>query len=51
MTLEARSSTVFELQWLWRDNDPADPAAGENEGDYTVFISFSAFVAPHQTEH
>ena len=51
MTLEARSSTVFELQWLWRDNDPADTAAGENEGDYTLFISFSAFVAPHQTEH
>lgn len=50
MTIEANSSTVFELQWYWRDNDPVDTEAGENGAQYTLHIAFSAVVAPHQTE-
>lgn len=44
MTIEAHSSTVFEIEWYWRDNDAADTAAGENGADYTLHISFTASV-------
>ena len=44
MTIEEFSSSVFELEWYWRDNDGADTAAGENGAVYILFIDFSAAV-------
>ena len=44
MTIEAGSSTIFELEWRWLDDDEADTAAGENGADYTLRITFTAFV-------
>lgn len=44
LTIEAASSTVFELEWFWRDNDETDTEAGENEAQYTLNIKFSANV-------
>lgn len=44
LTIEAESSTVFELEWYWRDNDAADTVAGENEAVYRLKISLSAQV-------
>ena len=48
LTIEARSSSVFELEWTWKDNDAADTQAGENEAVYTLSISFSAQVEQRQ---
>ncbi len=45
LTVEATSSTVFELEWLWKDNDEADTLAGENSAVYTLTISLSAQVS------
>ena len=45
MTIEAHSSSVFELEWQWLHGDEADTAAGENGAQYTLHISFSAAVA------
>lgn len=44
LTIEAKSSTVFELQWRWNDKDENDTAAGENEAIYRLHISLSAQV-------
>ena len=44
LTIEPHSSTVFELQWYWRDNDETDTAAGESGAVYTLHISLSAQV-------
>ncbi len=44
LTIEPNSSTLFELQWYWRDNDEADTAAGENGAVYTLHILLSAQV-------
>lgn len=44
MTIEAGSSTIFELEWRWLDDDEADTAAGENGAEYTLRITFTAFV-------
>ena len=44
LTIEPESSTVFELEWYWRDNDAADTAAGENGAVYRLKISLSAHV-------
>ncbi len=46
MTVEAQSSSVFELEWFWEHSDEADTAAGENGATYTLHISFSAWVRP-----
>lgn len=43
LTVEAWSSTVFELEWYWQDGE-ADTAAGENEAQYTLTIAFTAAV-------
>ena len=45
MTLQAYSSTLFELQWYWVENDEIDTAAGEADAIYTLTISFTAAVA------
>lgn len=45
LTIEAESSSVFELEWFWADNDASDTAAGENNASYTLKISLSAQVA------
>lgn len=50
MTVEGESSTVFRLEWYWRDNDALDTAAGENGAQYTLHIDFSGSVARHQSE-
>ncbi len=39
LTIEAKSSTVFELEWYWEDNDAVDTAAGENNAVYTLNIT------------
>ena len=45
MTIEARSTTVFEIEWYWAHNDEVDTAAGEAAADYTLHIAFSAYVS------
>lgn len=45
LTVEARSSTMFELEWFWQDNDEADTVAGQNSAVYTLTISLSAQVS------
>ena len=45
LTVEARSSTMFELEWFWQDNDEADTIAGQNSAVYTLNISLSAQVS------
>ena len=45
LTVEAQSSTVFELEWFWQDNDEADTVAGQNSAVYTLTISLSAQVS------
>ena len=45
LTIEARSSTVFELEWHWADNDFADTAAGEEGAVYVLTILFSAHIS------
>ncbi len=42
LTIESLSSTVFELEWYWQDNDANDTQAGENNASYTLTISLSA---------
>lgn len=44
MTIEAGSATVFELEWLWRDNDVIDTVAGQNQAQYTLSIDLTAAV-------
>lgn len=44
LTIEAKSSSVFELEWYWEHNDEADTAAGENGAIYTLAISLLAQV-------
>ena len=44
MTIEALSTSVFEIEWYWQDNDAADTAAGENGATYTLHISYTASV-------
>ncbi len=44
MTIEPNSTTVFELEWLWKDNDEVDTEAGQNEATYVLHIAFSAYV-------
>lgn len=44
LTIEAASSSVFEIEWLWQHNDAADTAAGENGAVYTLYIEFTAAV-------
>lgn len=48
LTVEASSSTLFELEWYWQDNDAADTAAGEHAAVYTLTISLSAHVAAQE---
>ena len=45
LTIEAESSTVFELEWMWRHNDEKDTAAGENSAFYTLLIHLTAQVS------
>ena len=45
MTIEAHSSSVFEIEWQWLHDDAADTAAGENGAQYTLQIAFSASVS------
>lgn len=42
LTIEALSSSVFELEWEWQHDDEADTAAGTSGTIYTLFINFSA---------
>ena len=42
LTIEGNSSSLFELEWYWRDNDPVDTAAGENEAIYRLHIDLLA---------
>lgn len=51
MTIEASSSSVFQIEWFWQDNDPVDTEAGENGATYTLHISFAAAVANSEGEH
>lgn len=44
LTIEAGSETLFELEWLWKDNDEKDTVAGENSAVYTLNITLSARV-------
>ena len=44
LTIEGRSSALFELEWHWQDSDEADTAAGENSAIYSLNISFSAYI-------
>ena len=44
MSIESGSSTVFTLEWIWRDGDEADTAAGEAGATYTLTITFTASV-------
>lgn len=44
MTIEAHSSTMFEIEWFWEHNDAADTVAGEHEALYTLIIDFTASV-------
>lgn len=50
MTIEALSTSVFEIEWYWQDNDPVDTEAGENGATYTLHISYSAAVAGMEGE-
>ena len=45
LTIEAQSSTLFELEWYWQDNDEVDTVAGQNSAVYTLTISLSAQVS------
>ena len=45
LTIEARSSTVFELEWYWADNDPVDTQAGEDGAVYTLNLGLEAYVS------
>lgn len=45
LTIEALSSSLFELEWYWQDNDAVDTVAGENAALYTLTISLRAEVA------
>ena len=44
LTIEANSSSVFELEWFWQHNDSVDTEAGQNGASYTLNISLSASV-------
>ncbi len=44
LTLEARSTALFELQWYWEHNDEVDTAAGEASATYTLIIELTASV-------
>ena len=43
-TIEGESESLFELSWYWKDNDPVDTTAGENEAIYRLNIEFNAEV-------
>ena len=43
-TIEGESESLFELSWYWKDNDPVDTNAGENEAIYRLNIKFNAEV-------
>ena len=43
-TIEGGSESLFELCWYWKDNDPVDTNAGENEAIYRLNIKFNAEV-------
>ena len=43
-TIEGESESLFELSWYWKDNDPVDTNAGENEAIYRLNIEFNAEV-------
>ena len=43
-TIEGESESLFELSWYWKDNDPVDTTAGENEAIYRLNIEFKAEV-------
>ena len=43
-TIEGGSESLFELCWYWKDNDPVDTNAGENEAIYRLNIEFNAEV-------
>lgn len=43
-TIEGQSESLFEVEWYWRDNDPVDTFAGENEAIYRLLIEFRAEV-------
>ena len=46
LTQQARSTSVFELEWMWQHNDSVDTIAGENSDKavYKLFIQFLAEV-------
>lgn len=44
LTIEANSSTTFELEWQWQHNDATDTVAGENSATYSLHIAFTAWV-------
>lgn len=45
LTVEAKSTSLFELEWYWQDNDQTDTAAGEGSAQYTLTISLTAWVS------
>ena len=44
LSIEANSSTIFELEWQWQHNDATDTVAGENSATYSLHIAFTAWV-------
>lgn len=44
LTIEATSSSVFELEWRWKDSDEVDTNAGENQAQYILHIQFTAWL-------
>lgn len=45
LTIEAGSSTRFELEWRWLHDDETDTVAGRNSARYTLNIALQAWVA------
>ncbi len=44
LTQQARSTSVFELEWTWQHNDSVDTIAGESGAIYKLHIHFLAEV-------
>ena len=45
LTVQSQSSTVFELEWYWQDNDAIDTAAGEDSALYMLTITLTAQIS------
>lgn len=44
LTIEAESSSVFEIEWLWSHSDAVDTSAGLSQAQYRMRISLTAWV-------